>query len=135
MEATTLLFPMPGVAYICMQQAYNTDDDLEGLKCVVQSVYDRSYLTHERFVFVFNAEGVNYVQPRLLSRFANWLGTKREENEKYLICSNMIFEKPFIEKCFKIIVSIFKPVKPVYIHRNVAEANSALEAQLKPELK
>jgi hypothetical protein len=126
MNQTTVTELEHNVIYVKLKQVYNTTLECDELISQIQAVYDLYRKSGGKFIFVFNTEHVNYCQPLLLKRFADWMTMKREDNEKYLQCSFVIIKSKFTRVCFDAILKIFTPSKPYVVKRSVEEVNDAL---------
>lgn len=131
MNETTVARLHPNIVYVSLKQVYNTVDECDDLINKIQGIYNEYIASGQRFVFVFNTERVNYCQPLLLKRFANWMGSKRDVNERHLICSYVIITNTFTRSCFNTIVQIFKPTKPYNIRESASQVNRELPEVLR----
>lgn len=122
----TVLNPRPNITYIILKQVYNTEEECDELIQLLQEEYDRYIHSSTKFYLVFNTSQVNYVQPFLVKKFAAWMATMRDVNERFLICSFMIITSPFARGCFNMILTLFTPSRPYYIKGSIDEVNQHL---------
>jgi hypothetical protein len=121
------------IVYVSLKNVYNTSHECDDLIAKLQRVYDDYIQSRERFIFVFNTERVNYCQPILLRRFAEWMSSKRQLNEQFLICSYIVITNVFTRTCLNTIVGIFKPTKPYLVRESTTQVNKELPNVLKHE--
>lgn len=131
MSKTIVSIPHPNVVYVQLKNVYNTYGECDELTQQIQTVYDKYKVSGDKFVFVFDTERVNYCQPMLLKRFADWMTSKREDNEHYLICSFVIVKSGFTRTSLQTILKLFKPSKPYNVRDTLAAVNLELPEILK----